>query len=681
MSQAPDRPASVPANAVFVENAQEWRVGDFDEGGSPVGPHRLYRSDGALAITCNYENGELEGPYRRFHPNGELARECVYKQGKLDGKVQAFGSRDPTTEALRGCCVPPGAFRLEARYEQGTHVFDRFFNERGERILPDGSVYPPKPSHLPDEAKLDELSHRWYTFEYNERDEEGFYRFWAADGTLAEEKETRSGKLHGKVRTYLPTGGLKEETHYEDDKRSGAYRRVLPGPGPYADSRIREERGTFSSELATGSWQFLDEHGNVIRTADFGAPHIEIETSPAFERRALTAEGWRDVARDLASTHRTGEALLALARAGAVSNDARWLVDAMDELRPSLTADYATAIAARAIETANGKLDALVNGLLRGGDPAAMFRSIAASCPHATRASLDFVNAAILLAPDWDQCHVTRALIRVALGDPDGARADAGALSEAYAEQRQFLLDYTRILFPSFDFWPARARFDSLVADLPEEPCQPLSKVRAAIQKCATRLQLVRGAVFELMGAKPAWELPDVSSLLPNGPVLLERRNFQVVEDEEQGPDAPSNQVDGAEEVVLDETLDLSRRDIASLMRLARCDWCILTWLCWSAGLDRVGLPDRLTPPPNFGEAVGMAIERQWRAWDKFTTGGLMALTKGVRPFEWEGLDVDFLSPVIAELAALEYIDVRAAFFFLCDDRQESPWQDNLRCA
>jgi hypothetical protein len=74
-----------------------------------------------------------------------------------------------------------------------------------------------------------------------------------------------------------------------------------------------------------------------------------------------------------------------------------------------------------------------------------------------------------------------------------------------------------------------------------------------------------------------------------------------------------------------------------------------------------------------------MAIERQWRAQDKLATAGLRALTKGVRGFEWEGMDIDAMSPVLAKIAAYEYTDLRALFFFLCDDRQQSPWQDNLR--
>jgi antitoxin component YwqK of YwqJK toxin-antitoxin module len=680
VTSVPERPASIPTSAFFVESTEEWCVGAFDDKGSPVGDHRSYRKDGSLATSSHYENGELEGMYRRFHPNGELARECEYKGGKLDGKVEAFGSSGPTNECLRSCCVPPGAYRLEARYENGSHLFDRFYDQRGNRILQDGSLYPEKPAHLPEEATLDEWSKRWYVGGYSNDDQQRTLRFWTTEGVLSEEKQTRAAKRHGFLRTYSADGRLEEESHYEDDVRSGPYRRVLPAPSIYTDARIREERGAFAGELAVGTWEYFDERGAVVRRADLGVADVDPASSPAFDPRGAGVERWRQVARDLAAAKRTGEAMVALARAAATTNDGDALRRAMDELRPALGEREASALAAETIEKADGKLQALLNALVRGGEPAALLRSIAASCPRATRCSLDLVNAAILLAPSWDQCHVTRALIRLSLGDPGGAMDDADRLGESYADQRQFLRDYTRILFPKFDFWPAKVRFDSLVTDLPEEPCQPLSKIRAAIQKCATRLQIVRGALVELIGSEPKWPMPDVSGLLPDGPVPLEKRTFQVIADEDEA--TPAGNVvaaDGIEEVTLDETIDPSGRDVASLMRFARSEWNTLTWLCWSAGLDRVALPDRVVPPPVFSHAVGMAIERQWRAWDKLATGGLMALTKGVRAFEWEGIDIDFLSPALAEIVAHEYTDLRAVFFFLCDDRQESPWQDNLR--
>jgi antitoxin component YwqK of YwqJK toxin-antitoxin module len=673
-----DRPRSVPPDAVFDESSTLWNLGTFDEKGLPTGDHASYRSDGSLVTTCHYENGVLEGLYRRFHPNGELARECTYKDGKLDGKLEAFTSRDPTNEALRGCCVPPGAARLEGLYRDGAHVFERFFDADGRRILQDGSPYPEKPNHLPDEARLDEWSKRWYTGGFSSDDTQAMLRFWSTAGALAEERQTVSGKLHGVLRYYAPSGDIEEESHYEKDVRTGSYRRLVKDRGIYADGRIREERGAYLGELARGRWEFLDDDGQVIFTAELGEPDVDVGRSPAFETRALSRESWRERAGELVRTHRLGEALVALAR-GAGPGDADWLRRAMDAWRPRMTDQEANRFAAEAIEKADGKIDRLVNALARGAEPAAMLRSIAASCPRATRASLDLVNAAVLLAPEWDQCRVTRALVRLSIGDPTGASEDADQLGDSYAEQRQFLRDYARLLFPRFDFWPARVEFDSLVADLPEEPCQPLSKIRRAIQKSATRIAQMHGAIVEQLGGELRWAMPNVSSLLPNGPVPLEKRTFNVVlEDEDQ---VPEDATEGVEQVSLDETLDLTGRDVASIMRAVRSEYNVLTWLCWSAGLDKVALPDRLAPPPNFNQAVGMAIERQWRAWDKLTTGGIMALSKGVRAFEWEGLDIDFISPALVELVAQEYTDLRAVFFFLCDDRQESPWQDNLRRA
>jgi hypothetical protein len=332
------------------------------------------------------------------------------------------------------------------------------------------------------------------------------------------------------------------------------------------------------------------------------------------------------------------------------------------------------------VKAAEGNITLLVNGLLRGADPALIFRSIASACPGTSRASLDFVDAAILLAPERDHNYVTRTLIDLSLGDPESARIDTDRLSDDYREQRDLLESYRRVLFPTFDFWPARARFDSLLTDLPEEPCQSLSKIRDAIQKCATRLQVVRRLIGEQVRGAPAWQLPDLSMLLPRGPAHLERRVIEIAFDDEE-PVANGNhgEADTIETVQVDETLDLAGLDVAALMRRARADWNALTWLCWAAGLDHVGLPDRVAPPPNFAEAVGMAIERHWRSRDKLTTSGLRALTKGVRGFEWEGMQIDSMPAFLAEIVAQEYTDLRAVFFFLCDDRQESPWQDNLR--
>ena len=59
-----------------------------------------------------------------------------------------------------------------------------------------------------------------------------------------------------------------------------------------------------------------------------------------------------------------------------------------------------------------------------------------------------------------------------------------------------------------------------------------------------------------------------------------------------------------------------------------------------------------------------MAIERHWRSRDKLSTSGLRAMTKGVRGFEWEGMEIDAMPTFLAEIVAQEYTDLRAVFFF-----------------
>ncbi len=681
MPEDPERPASVPENAVFHEDKSEWSVGAVDEHGKPSGAHVFFRHDGSKVLDCRYENGLLEGAFRRFHPNGELARQGEYQAGKMHGRVQAFASQGHTPEALRICCVPPGAFRLETTYDQGDRTEnERFYNKEGQLLLSDGSIHPDRPRQVPAGAAFEETSRRWREGGYNGKGErDGLFRWWATEGALLEERHFLAGKEHGTSRWFSEPGDLQDESHFQEGKRCGPYFRHC-GPDVYADARIRSQRGSFKDDLVSGRWDFLGDDGNVVASTDLGVPLGDASSSPAFARTARSADGWTQVARALRDEHRTGEALCALARAAAVTKDQAALVRQLDEARPGLRPEHATAIASQAIKIADANITWLVDALLRGGEPALLFRSIASSCPGASQASLDFVDAAIVLAPELEPCYVTRALIDLSLGDPDSASSDAEHLSDDYVEQREFLQSYRRVLFPTFDFWPARARFDSLLTDLPEEPCQPLSKVREAIQKCATRLQLVRGLISEQVPSAPAWQLPDLSVLLPRGPATLERRVFEITfDDEELAANGNDQQAEAIERVQVDETLDLTGLDVASLMRRARADWNALTWLCWSVGLDRVALPESMSPPANFAEAVGMAIERHWRSRDKLTTAGLRAMTKGLRGFEWEGMEIDAMPAFLAEIVAQEYTDLRAVFFFLCDDRQESPWQDNLR--
>jgi hypothetical protein len=165
--------------------------------------------------------------------------------------------------------------------------------------------------------------------------------------------------------------------------------------------------------------------------------------------------------------------------------------------------------------------------------------------------------------------------------------------------------------------------------------------------------------------------------------VALEEWEFEeiVVDDDEDAP--PTGAKPAVEPqptlVKVDEQLPLARDSLPTLMRAARREWNSLCWLCWSAGLDRVALPTELNPPAIFGQAAAMTVQHLWRCRDKITTSGLRAMTHGIPGFEWEGIAIDAMSPVLVEIATLEYLEQRALFFWLCDSGVQSPWQDNLR--
>jgi hypothetical protein len=74
-----------------------------------------------------------------------------------------------------------------------------------------------------------------------------------------------------------------------------------------------------------------------------------------------------------------------------------------------------------------------------------------------------------------------------------------------------------------------------------------------------------------------------------------------------------------------------------------------------------------------------MSVERTWRCRDRLTSGGLVAMSRGVPGFEWEGLPIDLMPRILAEIVTEEMVETRALFCWLIDATAESPWQNDLR--
>src|SRR5262249_1519606 len=145
---------------------------------------------------------------------------------------------------------------------------------------------------------------------------------------------------------------------------------------------------------------------------------------------------------------RAREALCATARAAAACSDVRELNTALDQHTVRLGDAANARVCGQLAEATDDSLKGVLGALVGGADPATRLRTLAATLKKANLAARDLVEAAILLAPERPMTYVTRALVRIELGDPEGAAADAGVVARESADTAEFLRHYLRLLFP-----------------------------------------------------------------------------------------------------------------------------------------------------------------------------------------------------------------------------------------
>lgn len=668
----------MPPEAELDRELDAWTVCPRTPGGARHGECRVYRADGSLKLRCQYEHGALNGPFTAYHPDGTLARQGVYVAGKLDGIVTSFASTGPHAEPLRSCCVPPGATELRTTYDAGLRVRELFVDAEGRPLTSDGTPWPERPASVPADAELEEQSSRWRAVQLVDREADRWLnRYYSLAGVLVEEVSVEQSRRR-RSRRFAASGELVEELHFDE-------RGALTGPwyrryseSPFADRAIVAEATALAEGSVMGEARFFDADGAVVRSVDRGGA-LSLEAllaSPALASWLPSGSG-RELVASLMAEGRVREAACAVARQLGRDGDraafdgwlARQVVPLAAEGREQR---------AQAAEKANpGSPLGALEALLLGGDPARLVRLLASTLPPLDEAALDCAEAALRLEPDSARAHVTRALLRLERGDRAGVLEDTEAVARDSEATASALRELCAVTFPEFTFWPAA---DPVPAGAPEleavTPDQPLEAVQRVVQIYATRLSRLRAAVLERLAPaarepSPAWLPPDTSWLLPHGPLELGVSTATITDETDDGPEMS--------EVEIDERLETAGLGVPALMRRARADWTALTWLCWSIGLDRLAWPERVVPSPNFGAAADRATTRCFRAYDQLRSGGLVARTRGVPDFEWEGRNIATLGPSLVEMAAAEHLELRAMFFWLLFSQNLSPFQSDVR--
>lgn len=708
------RPRGVPESARWMEEVGEWHASALDADGRLHGPFRAWRADGSLRAIARHEGGKRVDVTWEFHPDGSLFSVGAFTDGTPRGVHRRYANLEPTAERLQSCCVPAGAWQLRQDFQAEGAVDRRWYDRDGARLLDSGNPYPELPKGVPENATFSERSQYWEAgLTWADGGYHGTRRRWSREGVLLLIEETVASQRHGVVRWFDEHGAPVYDATYDKDRLSGPFRAHQVAPHYFTDAALGAYEGTFADDQAIGAWRVFRADGTVAATLDLGHPVTTETLAVALADVERNAEEWAGVAAAARAKGQVLEYLLATARQAARSGNIEVLRRALATHALPLGAEAARAAAAELIERTPEDVIALADGLRRGMDPAELLVALAKAVPDSDRAALDLATAAVLLAPGAAAPLAARALLRGSAGDPAGVREDIESLRAASADQAAFLDLYQRAYFPTFDFWPARELAAENGGEAPSVGgreaqeigiYRSVDEVREVMRRYATRLARLRGLIEARVEKPGAVALPDVTALLAGGRVELSRWSFsmsaaayggQEQDDgdaseatipagaQPQDPGAPSSADtdDGDIEIVVDESLDLDL-DGAQLLRVlrrTRADWAGLTWLCWAVGLDRVALPESISAPPALGQQALSTLQRAWRCRDKLNTSGLLAMTKGVPGFDWEGTPIDLLPKALVDVPLGEYLERRAMFAWLCDPANRSPWQDDLR--
>ncbi|MEQ1508084.1 MAG: hypothetical protein ABMB14_37995, partial [Myxococcota bacterium] len=490
MSTDDARPAGVPDGAVWNQGDREWELAELDAEGHKHGVTRWWRPDGTLCCTTDYVDGLAHGVFRRTHENGEPSRTGRFERGVLHGTNVFVRSTAATTEVF-----PPGVgagvWTVEMDYDRGKIVEARAYDRLGNRVTDDGSPFPTeRPEGVPTAATFRkreaDRQWRWVHGQVIDRNDGtiarvGQWRFWTPDGVLVADEWYAEGKLHGTVATFDPeTGAALELTAYRDGARHGPSEKRDPSgrviarveytdgkatgafereaePGRYHDPRAVIERGTqVDGDVAT------------LTLADAaGAELVTITMSAKVDQRVLSDVLGGDLPSlsTITALDQSGQRTVAFLAAALAGVDPAALRERLAAFRPPLTEEsrqrqtYSAKMVASNVVRFGGRpvavLSSLLNGIREGGDPAELLRQAAASIDDHGDSELAsrLIDVAVALDPENTGHEYTRALVRMSLGDPDGAAASIARLDGPFVNAVPSLDAYRRALFSDLGAW------------------------------------------------------------------------------------------------------------------------------------------------------------------------------------------------------------------------------------
>lgn len=231
----PTRAPTIPAEAVWVEERQEFRTSTRLVDGLADGEVRWFRPDGTLAGASLYTAGKVDGPYERFHQNGEWAQRGQMRAGDRVGLCCWRRSTAATTESSIPPSIPEHVREARVFYEDGLPGPSRYYGADGVELRPNGEPLAPRPATVDERAGVNDEG-VWF-FGWGAQDpatRRGTWRWWATDGVLVRTEEYRAGRCIARLVNH-PDGSPQLRT-YRDARGWSLLQRLFDASGQEVDT-------------------------------------------------------------------------------------------------------------------------------------------------------------------------------------------------------------------------------------------------------------------------------------------------------------------------------------------------------------------------------------------------------------------------------------------------------------
>lgn len=128
----PQRPNTVPEEAVWNESENEWELGGKNKDGVEIGEWKWWLAPNGHLVCHTFfkEDGSGDLTFTRFHADGTFSQKGQYVDGVQHGEFISQKSKNPTTEVYN----PRDGFKAVTTFKEGYVIEEHYFDDNGNEI-------------------------------------------------------------------------------------------------------------------------------------------------------------------------------------------------------------------------------------------------------------------------------------------------------------------------------------------------------------------------------------------------------------------------------------------------------------------------------------------------------------------------------------------------------------------